>query len=112
MQTNLDSYEENSSSYRITMVTVIKYVTYATGIFFLYSLFSMMYLRQHYTRHMPQTEQIESGRTVPIEVNYGKIVYVTEIEKERMAFKYYSFGGACILVLLILCVRPFVKDSP
>ncbi len=91
----------------IKLIT-FNWITYAVGIFFLYALFSMMYLQQYYTRHMPQTEQIESGRVVPIEVNYGKIVYVTDLEKKKIDTSYYIFFGACILVVSTLCARYFV----
>ena len=41
-------------------------------------------LRQYYTRSMPETPQIQQGRTIPIDANYGKTVYVTLERKESL----------------------------
>ena len=89
-------------------VIIFKWITYAVGIFFLYTLFSMMYLQQYYTRHMPETKQIEIGRIVPIKVNYGKIVYITDLERNKINTRYYLFFAACILLVLTFCVRHLV----
>jgi len=78
-------------------------------VFFLYSLFSMMYLKQYYTRNMPEKKQVEYGRIVPIEVNYLKIVYVTNEEKREIDLKYHLFWFACFLVLIISFARTYVK---
>jgi len=92
------------------MVIAFKWITYVVGIFFLCSLFSMMYLRQYYTRHMPQTVQIESGRILPVEVNYGKVVYVNEQEKRSLNTRTYVFIAACVLVVLVVFAKPFVSQ--
>jgi len=94
----------------VKVMIFFKGATYIAGVFFLYALFSMMYLRQDYTLHMPQTEQIESGRIVPVKVNYNKIVYVTGAEKRKLDTRFYNFLAASMLVVLVLCVRSFVKQ--
>jgi hypothetical protein len=74
------------------------------GIVFLVSLFSMMTVRQYYTRNMPQVPQQESGRTIAIEVNYGKTVYVTVREKRNLHLVYIvaalSIAGTLVFVVL------------
>jgi hypothetical protein len=42
------------------------------------------YLREYYTTHMPETPQIQEGRTFPIDVFSGKMVYVTLGEKRKL----------------------------
>lgn len=95
-------YANMSSS---IMVTIIKWVMYPIGIFFIYALFSFMYLQQNYTRNMPQIEQIESGRIVPIKVNYNKIVYVSDLEKKKLDMRLYIFVLSGLLVFLLMCAR-------
>lgn len=51
----------------------------------------MMYLRQDYTLHMPHNEQIESGGIIPVEVNYNNIIYITDLEKQKMDTSVYIF---------------------
>lgn len=98
------------ASNRFFMVTAFKWATYAVGLFFLCSLFSMMYLRQHYTRHMPQTKQVETGRIIPVHVNYGKVVFVTDLEKRNLDIVFCIFIVASVLVAFILFVKPFVNQ--
>jgi hypothetical protein len=70
-----------------------------------------MYIRQDYTLHMPQIKQIESGRIVPVKVNYNKVVYVTELEKKRLNIKYNIFVVAGIVFGLFICVRSNFKKT-
>jgi len=91
------------------MYKTFKLFSYVVVVFFLYALFSMMFLKQYYTIHMPEKSQVESGRTVPIEVNYLKIVYVTEEEKVEINRKYHIFWVAGFLVLIIAFAKTYVK---
>lgn len=75
------------------------------GVVFLASLFGMMTVRQYYTRKMPETIQMESGRTIALHVNYGKTVYVSAIEKRNWNLVHLSFGVAAVSVLLLVIVR-------
>jgi hypothetical protein len=82
-----------------------KAVTVSVGLMFLVTLFGMMALRQHYTRHMPESIQMEIGRTGPIHVNYGKIVYVTPHEKRTLVLTYSAFAVACGITISFLAIR-------
>jgi hypothetical protein len=70
------------------MVTRTKLTTTAIGILFLGSLFTMMATKYYYTRHMPAAPEAQYGRTIPITANYGKVVYVNHIEKQRLQMLY------------------------
>lgn len=81
-----------------------KFLPTVLGIVFLASLFSVMAVRQYYTRNMPQAPQQDSGRTIAIEVNYGKTVYVTVSEKRNLNLIYMvavlATAGTLVFVVL------------
>ena len=52
----------------------------------------MMATRQYYTWHMPSAPDISSERTVAVEVNYGKRVYVAPAERNFLYATYVVFG--------------------
>ena len=87
------------------MAVFFKYCTYIVGIFFLYSLFSIAQLQQNYTRKMPQKEQIEARRIVPVKLNYNKVVYLTDLEKRELNKRYSLFFIACFLALLVIIIQ-------
>lgn len=81
-----------------------KHIFSVLGIIFLSSLFSMMALKQYYTRSMPQSPEQETGRTVSLSANYGLTVYVTPDEKRKMNFVYVVFAvtGSSVLIYVIV----------
>ena len=52
------------------------------GILFVAAFVSMVATRQYYTRARPESPRPDMGWTIPVGVNYGKTVYVTEGEKK------------------------------
>ena len=56
------------------------------GILCLCSVLGIVALRQYYTRYRPEMPQPEFGRTVKIDANYGKTVFVTPTEKRIRDF--------------------------
>jgi hypothetical protein len=74
------------------------FVWFSAGLLF-FALFSMMSLQYRYTREMPEVAQQEVGRVCPVSVYYGKIVFVTEAEKDRLSSRYYYILAAGILVV-------------
>ena len=63
-------------------------------------------LRLDYTRSMPETAQVQGGRTIPMNVFYGKIVYVT-IDEERKLYGAYILTG--LIGLCYYCTFRFMK---
>jgi hypothetical protein len=78
------------------------------GILFLAIFYGMLAMRNYYTFHMPQTPQIELGRIIRIEVDPGKIVYVTLAEKRYL---FYTYVAAGIDFLIFFAVVFFNKKS-
>jgi hypothetical protein len=74
------------------------FVWFSTGLLF-FALFSMMSLQYRYTREMPEVAQQVVGRVCPVSVYYGKTVFVTEEEKDRLSTRYYYILAAGILVV-------------
>ena len=64
------------------------------------SFFGAMSLRQYYTRNRPETAQIELGRVVAIDANYGKTVYVTRSEKVNMDLTYWSLLLPGVVIII------------
>jgi hypothetical protein len=62
------------------------------GILFVAALGLMIGLRNHYTWHMPQLPDTRSGKTIPIEVDHGKIVYVDAAEQKILYGTYVATG--------------------
>ena len=58
----------------LTLLLLVFFLTFA----------SATYLRFNYTRCMPETPQIQDGRTIPMDVFYGKTVYVTLRGKRKL----------------------------
>jgi len=51
-----------------------------TAVFAILAFGCVIVPRQYCTRHMPETPQPEIGRTIPLDANYGKTVYLTSSE--------------------------------
>jgi hypothetical protein len=54
------------------------------------SFVGIVSLRQYYTLYRPESPQVELGRTVAIDANYGKTVFVTPREKRARDLVDYS----------------------
>jgi hypothetical protein len=54
-----------------------KILTTLVGVMFLGWLCGVMAVRQYFTLHRPESPQPEFRRTVAVQLNYGKTVYVT-----------------------------------
>lgn len=59
----------------------------------------MMGVRQYYTWHMPTAAEVSSGRTIAVQVNYGRIVYVTPIEKAILHTTYILFATLAVAAI-------------
>jgi hypothetical protein len=51
---------------------------------------------------MPDSPQIQDGRTVPIDVNYGKTVYVTIGEKRRLKAVFIAMGVEAVAYVVFM----------
>jgi hypothetical protein len=87
-----------------------KYITLIIGAFFLFALFSMMITRQFYTRNRPDFSQAELGRTIPVEVNYGKTVYLSKEDRRNLTISYWAFGLAATTAVLTMVINS-IKSS-
>jgi hypothetical protein len=65
-------------------------IFYLLGIVLWLTFLGATALRQDYTRQMPAMPQVAQGRIIPIEVNYGKTVYVSSGEKAKLNIAYGS----------------------
>jgi hypothetical protein len=81
------------------MVTTYRISTWLAGGLFLLSMASVQVLYSRYTREMPQVQQFESGRTIPLDVLYGKTVYVTKRELYSLYGRVASAAGAGVLTV-------------
>ena len=62
------------------------------GMLFVAALGLMLGLRDHYTWHRPQLPDSRAGKTIPIEVDHGKIVYVDATEQKILYGTYVAAG--------------------
>ncbi len=87
----------------MTKLTVI-----CIGIAFLLSLFLMMGVTQFYTRRMPSQPDLMLGRSLPVKVNYGKIVYVNATERRWLYGTYITLAitGVAFAVTAVGCAMP------
>lgn len=69
-----------------------KFIPTSLGVLFLLAFLGATLLRQYYTRYMPETPQIQEGRTIPIDANYRKTVYVTLGEQRELEAAYITVG--------------------
>jgi hypothetical protein len=75
------------------------------GIIFLGWLFGMMAVRQYYTRHRPESPQPELSRTVAVQLNYGKTVYVTPEENRILVFASEGLLVALLITIIVFVFR-------
>lgn len=71
---------------------------------------SVIGLKQFYTRYRPESKQVELGRTVAINGNYGKTIFVTVREKRLLDVIYASplvpgFGLLSYMIVLYIYER-------
>jgi hypothetical protein len=66
------------------------------GMLFIAALVLMAGLRYHYTWHRSQFPDTRSGRTIPIEADYGRIVYVDATEQKILYGTYVATGIAFV----------------
>jgi hypothetical protein len=70
----------------------------------------MIYLRYQYTWNMPLTAHLGSGRTIPVTLNYGRVVYVTEAENLKLIYSYIFTGLGGSIAVLYAVVRANFPD--
>jgi hypothetical protein len=80
--------------------TVLKTFGWLCAILFMYAFFAMMSLKYQYTREMPNAPQKATGRVCAISAYYGKTVYVTKEEEQRLSARYYYILGTGLLAVL------------
>jgi hypothetical protein len=64
-----------------------------------------MVLRYHYTWHRPTAPVLLLNRTIPVSVDYGKVVYVSPADKTTLDIAYGAFGLSCLLVIVVVFLR-------
>jgi hypothetical protein len=74
----------------------------------MYAVFAMISLKYDYTREMPTVANKEVGRVWPVTAYYGKTVYVTKEESERLSTRFYYILGSAFLVILAEFARRVV----
>lgn len=78
----------------------------AAGLCFGAALFSMMAVRHYYTWYMPRSAETNSGRTIAIEVNFGRTVYVDPIEQKLLYGTYIAVALATIAAVVVYFLEP------
>jgi len=96
-------------------------------LFVLVCLLGLMISRQYYIRNRPAAPQPELGRTIAVELNHNKTVYVTPVENfseiEARKAKNLPPRAVCLhavmpssisplLTLLLVCSVPLRADGP
>lgn len=79
---------------------VIKRISLLIPLCCLLIFFYMAYVRQSYTRRMPEQPSPEQHRVTAISVNYGKTVYVTQDEASFIHNLYYLSMAAGIIFMV------------
>src|ERR1035438_647985 len=75
----------------ITIVVTMKnIINTSLALALLLSFFSAISLRYYYTQCMLGFPVVQQSRVVPVDVFYGKIVYVTANEKQTLYITYLS----------------------
>ena len=75
------------------------------GVMALSCFFGLMSLRQYYTWHRPESPQPELSRTVSVQLNYGKTVYVTPTEDRILKFTGEAFLVPLVIALIYVAFR-------
>jgi hypothetical protein len=75
------------------------------GIVFLVALSSVIVVRYYYTWHMAMTPEPSSGRTIAVEVNFGKTVYVSPSEQKLLYGTYVALTLALVAATAIAAQR-------
>ena len=80
------------------------------GVFCLCAFVCYAATRQYCTRYMPEIAGPEVGRTIPLEANYGKTVYLTGSESHYVDLAYgiaALFGAAAVATILVRSWQAF-----
>jgi hypothetical protein len=77
------------------------------GIVYALSLSSVIVVRYYYTWHMPMTPEPNKGRTIAVEVNYGKTVYVSPSEQKLLYGTYVA-----VTLAFVAAVATYLLRSP
>ena len=91
------------------MRLLLKGIQFLLGAFALYSFYAMMYWREYYTRHLPQTIEPREGRIIPLQLNHDIIVYATSLERQKLED---TFHLACVgvgVIFLAVLLQFFSK---
>jgi len=91
------------------MNRLLKGIQFLLSAFALYTFFSMMYWREYYTRHLPQTIEPLEGRVVPLHLNHDIVVYGTLLERQKLEDTLHLAYIGIGLVLLALLLQFFSK---
>ena len=78
---------------------------------FLCTFFYMVYLRHRYTWDMPLTPNPQLGRTIPMVLNYNRIVYVTVAEQSKLFCAYVFVGVGGTVIALYVFIRGYFNRS-
>jgi len=89
-----------------------KFIVIFTTMILVVSGLGMIAVRQYYTRHRPESPQIELGRTVAVQLNYGKTVYVTPAEKRMLVFSNEWFVIPLVIVVIYMASRNRKSKDP
>ncbi len=76
-----------------------KFIIRLLGVIGVLISLNAVFLRQSYTRQMPETPQIDQGRTNLLDANYGKTIYVTNNEKLKLEI---SYGAVLVVAVLFV----------
>jgi hypothetical protein len=96
------------------MVVTKKWVINLSWILCLADFYGAVGLTHDYTLRMPQTAQIQQGRTNAIEGDYGRTVYVTLREKRQLDALYIFvpiLAGAYVLIMFWFAKKEHQSES-
>jgi hypothetical protein len=73
--------------------------------------FFMIVVRQWYTTYMPTRPDSSVGRTLPVTVNYNKIIYVDRGQLEFLHVVYAMFWVACVIGICFALSAGFIRTE-
>ena len=97
------------ASTQTTMRLLLKGIQFLLGAFALYSFYAMMYWREYYTRHLPQTIEPREGRIIPLQLNHDIIVYGTLLERQKLEDTLHLAYIGVGVILLAALLQLFAK---
>jgi hypothetical protein len=101
---------KGNNYFQVIMKTAVRYTTVALAVIAVLAFFASMLLRQYDTWNMPRSAEPQSGRVMPITLNYNITVYVNHREKEiidalEMA-EYITFASVIISATMLTRMDP------